>query len=221
MITNPDGVNQADISLSVRLDGFYLLENELSLYESIRVIENTSISRFNFDRRVVYATPSDRTYKISSDYGTKIQSLGKIDFPLGNATGIDGYLYYTGLMRTVQRVIDGYEPDSSTYSGQRAVGSTIEPLPPLIKTVSMILIITTRDGVNLNDITNDIKSTVISYVSALGVGEDVILSEIIKRVKSIIGVDAVTFSDPSPSLERIPVSENEKALTSPDLISLS
>lgn len=221
MVTNPDGVNQLDVDLSIRLDGFYLLESQSALYESIRVVENTSISRFNFDRRIVYVTPSDRAYKISSDYGTKIQSLGKIGFPLGSATGIDGYLYYTGLMRTVQRVIDGYEPDSSTYPGQRAVGSTIEPLPPLIKTVSMILSITTRDGVNLNDITNDIKSTIISYIAALGVGEDVILSEIIKRVKSIIGIDAVTFSDPSPSLERIPVNENEKALTSPDLISLS
>jgi hypothetical protein len=26
-------------------------------------------------------------------------------------TGIDGYLYYTGLLRRVQRIVDGYEPE--------------------------------------------------------------------------------------------------------------
>jgi uncharacterized phage protein gp47/JayE len=124
-------------------------------------------------------------------------------------------------MRTVQRVIDGYEPDASTYPGRRAVGSSIEVLPPLIKTIAVILKITTRDGVNLNDITNDIKSTIISYVSSLGVGADVVLSEIIRRVKDIAGIDAVTFTSPSPSQEYIPVNDDEKALTSPDLISLS
>lgn len=85
----------------------------------------------------------------------------------------------------------------------------------------MTLRIATGDGVNLNDITNDIKSTVIGYISSLGVGEDVVLSEIIRRVKDITGVDAVTFTTPSPTLERIAVYDNEKALTAPDLISLS
>lgn len=220
-VNNTGGTNQASVSLSVKLNGFYLLENELALYETVRVVSGTAISRFNFDQRIVFAEPNDRTYKMSSDYGTKIASLGKMGYPLGSATGVDGYSYYTGLMRTTQRVIDGYEPDSATYPGRRAVGSSIELLPPLIKTVSVALKITTKDGVNLNDITNDIKSTVISYVSSLGVGEDIVLSEITRRVKDITGIDAVTFTSPSPTLERIAVDDNEKALTSPDLISLS
>lgn len=220
-VRNVGGISQEEVRLDVRLDGMYLLENDSYLYETMRRVENTSISRFNSDQRIIYATPDDRTYKMSSDYGTKIQSMGKMDFPLSSATGIDGYLYYVGLMRTVQRVIDGYEPDSSTYPGRRAVGSTIELLPPLIKKISMVLKIATRDGVNLNDVTNDIKSTIINYVASLGVGEDVVLSEVIRRVKNITGIDAVTFTSPVPSEERISVNDNEKALTSPDLISLS
>ena len=221
MVTNVGGINQFNVNLSVKLNGFYLMEGESSLYETVRMVDNTAVSRFNFNQRIVYATPNDRTYKMSSDYGTKISSLGKMGFPLGSATGIDGYSYYTGLMRTVQRVIDGYEPDASTYPGRRAVGSSVEVLPPLIKTVAVILKITTKDGVNLNDITNDIKSTIISYISSLGVGADVVLSEIIRRVKDIAGIDAVTFTSPLPSQEYIPVNDDEKALTSPDLISLS
>ena len=160
---------------------------------------------------------------MSSDYGTKIMSMGKIAFPTDTATGVDGYSYYTGLMRTVQRIIDGYEPDSETYPGRRAVGSNIESLPPLVKQISVALKISTKDGVNLNDITNDIKSTVISYISSLGVGQDVVLSEIVRRVKDITGVDAVTITKTTPDNngERVSIYDNEKAITSPDLISLS
>jgi len=220
-VTNVSGISQQDVALSVSLTGLYLLEAETALYDTMRVVENTAISRFNSDQRLVYMTADDRVYKMSVDYGTRIMSMGKMSFPTAIATGVDGYSYYTGLMRTVQRIIDGYEPDIETYPGRRAVGSNIESLPPLIKQISMTLRIATGDGVNLNDITNDIKSTVIGYISSLGVGEDVVLSEIIRRVKDITGVDAVTFTTPSPTLERIAVYDNEKALTAPDLISLS
>jgi uncharacterized phage protein gp47/JayE len=158
---------------------------------------------------------------MSQSYGTQIESLGKMGFDVGITTGVDGYNYYVGLMRTVQRIVDGYEPDASSFPGRRAVGSTIETMPPLAKTVKMTLNITTRDGVSLTDITNDIKSTVIRYIFSLGVGEDVILSEIIARVMSINGVDAATFTNPIPSTERITVADDQKAIITPDLISLS
>jgi hypothetical protein len=48
-----------------------------------------------------------------------------------------------------------------------------------------------------------------------------ILSEVIARVKAIIGIDAVTFTTPSPSQERIAVADDEKAFITPDLISLA
>ena len=222
-VTNTSGLSQTSVSLAADLTGFYLLESSSALYETVRTVENASISRFNFDQRILYVTTSDRSYKMSSDYGTKIMSMGKIAFPTDTATGVDGYSYYTGLMRTVQRIIDGYEPDSETYPGRRAVGSNIESLPPLVKQISVALKISTKDGVNLNDITNDIKSTVISYISSLGVGQDVVLSEIVRRVKDITGVDAVTITKTTPDNngERVSIYDNEKAITSPDLISLS
>jgi len=220
-VYNPNGIAQEDRQIGLKSDGFYVLESENNKYKSVRKIENAAINQLNFAQRVLYATPADRSYKMSNSYETKVRSLGKLGFPLGTVTGIDGYLYYTGLMRTVQRTIDGYEPDSSTYPGQRAVGSAIEVLPPLIKQVSLALRIVTKDGVNLTDITNEIKSAIINYISTLGVGEDVILSEIIARVKNIIGIEAVTITTPNPSEERIPVADDEKALITPELINLS
>jgi hypothetical protein len=203
------------------VDGFYILEGEENLYESYRQVEHTAINQFNYQQRVMYLTPADRFYKISQSYGTKIESQGKLGYSVGVETGIDGYTYYSGLMRTVQRIIDGYEPDPTNYPGKRAVGSSIELLPPLIKRIDLTLNITTREGVNLTDISNDIKSVVIGYINSLGVGEDVVLSEMIARIMSINGIDAVTFTNPSASTERITVADDQKSLITPEQISLS
>ena len=61
----------------------------------------------------------------------------------------------------------------------------------------------------------------IDYVSGLGVGEDVVLSEITVSVMSITGVAAMTFTNPTPDTERISIADNEKAFIEPDDISVS
>ena len=134
---------------------------------------------------------------------------------------VDGYLYYTGLLRRVQRIVDGYEPDSENFPGRRAVGGAIEILPPLIKQISLSVDITTNEGVNLGDISNNIKSAIITYIKDLSVGEDVILSEIISTVMQIKGVAAVTFTNPVPSTERITIADNEKATILPENIGIA
>jgi uncharacterized phage protein gp47/JayE len=125
------------------------------------------------------------------------------------------------LLRRVQRTVDGFEPDSSNFPGRRAVGGLIEILPPLIKQISLAINVTTNEGVNLGEITNNIKSTIITYVNGLGVGEDVILSEIIATIMQIKGVAAVTFTTPVPSTERISIADNEKATITPDNIGIA
>jgi len=223
-VENNNGLEEpGDINLSISggLDGFYVKEGEDNKYKTIRKVEYTAISPSNSNQRNVYVSPIDRGYKMSQVNGTKIKSMGKIGFDLGITTGIDGYNYYTGLMRTVQRVIDGFEPETSTYPGRRALGSRIEVMPPITVEISLTLNITTRYGVNLTDVISDAKSVIVQYVNGLGVGDDVILSETITRVMSIYGVEAVTFTTPSPSEERIFILSDQKALTKPELISIS
>jgi hypothetical protein len=170
---------------------------------------------------VVYLTPDNKQDKVSQTNGTKLVPIGKLDYPSDVTTGIDGYNYYTGLLRTVQREIDGFEPEAITFPGRRAVGGQIEILPPLINRITVSVDVTTNEGVNLNEISNDIKSAVIDYVSNLGVGEDVILSKITVSIMSITGVAAVTFTSPDPSTERISIADSEKAFIEPDDISVS
>ena len=84
-----------------------------------------------------------------------------------------------------------------------------------------MLDVTTKDGVNLSEITNEIKSAVINHINNLGVGDDVILSDIIVRAMSIDGVAAVTFVTPAASTERISIGNNEKAFITPLDVSIA
>lgn len=220
-ITNPAGVAESARLLSVDNTGFYLTESLANKFSTVRQITNIAFDDLNFDRRAVYMTPANRSYKFSDANATSITHMGKLGYSTDVTTGVDGYLYYTGLLRRVQRIVDGYEPDAENFPGRRAVGGAIETLPPLVRKISITVNVTTDEGVNLGDISNNIKSVVINYIQTLGVGEDVILSEIIAAIMNIKGVGAVTFTNPIPSTERITIANNEKATISPQDIGIA
>jgi uncharacterized phage protein gp47/JayE len=219
-VQNNGGVAESNIPLT-KPDGFYITESSSSLYKSYRQVVRTAISQFNSNERSLFLTPATKYSKLSVSYGTKVKSMGKIGFDVSVVSGNDGYSYYTGILRSVQRIVDGLDSDTLNFPGKRAVGGQIEVMPPLAKNIKIALKITVRDGVNLSDISNDIKSTIISYTSELGVGEDFILSAIIARCMQISGIAAITFTTPSPTEERIAVSSDQKALILPDNILIS
>jgi len=221
-IVNPIGQTQSARQISVSPTGYYLIESDSNIYKSLRRVEHTTIDPFNENRRQIFLTPATRVHKISQTSGSQIVPLGKLNYSVDVTTGIDGYSYYTGLMRTVQRIVDGFEPDPITYPGRRAIGGVIETLSPLIKRISITLQVTTNEGVNLNDVTNDIKSAIVGYINQLGVGGDAILAEVVVRVMGIAGVEAVTVNSPLATTEgRIPVSDNERAFIEPENISVA
>ena len=220
-VQNSSGLAQTNVQQNIDNTKLSITESDSNKFTTIRQIHHIAIDEFNPDRRIVYLSPGNRSYKWSQSNVTSVSALGKMNYSQDVVTGIDGYLYYTGLLRKVQRIIDGFEPDPTNYPGRKAVGSLIEILPPLPRRVEIAIDVTTKDGVNLSEISDEITSAIINYVSDLGVGEDVILSDIIVRVKNIDGVAAVTFITPEPSEERIPISSNEKAFIEADDISIA
>ncbi len=220
-IMNAAGSAETNRLISVDLAGFYIVESLVNKFSSMRQISHAILDDLNEERRSIYVTPSNRSYKFSDANVTSITHMGKLGYNPNVTTGIDGYLYYTGLLRRVQRIVDGYEPDAENYPGRRAVGGAIETLPPLNRRIVLTIDVTTNEGVNLGDISNNIKSVIINYVGTLGVGEDVILSEIIAAIMQIKGVAAVTFTNPVPSTERITIADNEKATVMPDDIGIA
>lgn len=220
-VSNNAGVAESNRLLSVSLNGFYIVESLTNRFYTIRRIEHVAIDDLDPNRRSLYITPANRTYKFSDANATSVLHMGKLGYSTDVTTGVDGYVYYTGLLRRVQRIVDGYEPDAQNFPGRRAVGGAIEILPPLIRKISLSIDITTDEGVNLGDISNNIKSVIINYVQTLGVGQDVILSEIIAAIMQIKGVAAATFTYPTPDTERITIANNEKAIISPEDIGIA
>lgn len=220
-VINPAGIAETNRLISVDIAGFYLIEGLVNKFTTVRKIANVALDDLNLERRAIYMTPSNRSYKFSDANATSITHLGKLGYNTDVTTGIDGYLYYTGLLRRVQRIVDGYEPDAENFPGRRAVGGAIETLPPLVRRIVITVNITTDEGVNLGDISNNIKSVVINYIQTLGVGQDVILSEIIAAIMNIKGVGAVTFTNPTPDTERIVIANNEKATIQPEDIGIA
>lgn len=220
-VINGAGIAETDVSQGITSTKFSITESDANKFETIKQIAHIAIDAFNPNKRVIYLTPGNRSYKWNQTNVTSITSLGKIGYSEDIVTGVDGYLYYTGLLRKVQRIIDGYEPDPTNFPGRKAVGSLIEVLPPLPRRVTVAIDVTTHEGINLSEISDEITSVIINYVFDLGVGEDVILSDIIVRVKNIDGVAAVTFITPEPSQERIPVSSDEKAFIENSDISIA
>lgn len=220
-VNNASAVTETNINnFAVAPQGFYVIENDLYKYSTYRTIKNSTVNSADNLQRNLYMLPDARAYKISETNGSIVNHTGKLGFDLLPAVGTDGYLFYTGLLRRAQRTIDGFAPDPMTYTERRAIGSRIEILPPLIKNVSLVLAITTNQGSTIQDISNNVKSSVIDYVNSLGVGEHVILSAIIAAVMKVKGVAAVTFNTPAPSEERITVASNEKALIFADAIGI-
>ena len=220
-VSNSAGIAETNRLMSVDIAGFYLIESLVNKFSTIRQIANIVLDDLNPDRRAVYTVPPTRNYKFSEANATSITSMGKLGYNTDVTIGIDGYLYYTGLLRRVQRIVDGYEPDAENFPGRRAVGGAIETLPPLNRKIVITINVTTDEGVNLGDISNNIKSVIINYIQTLGVGQDVILSEIIASVMAIKGVGAVTFTTPTPSTERITIADNEKATIVPNDIGIA
>jgi uncharacterized phage protein gp47/JayE len=220
-VDNSAGTAQAGVDMSVDIAGLTVIEGLGNEFSSIRQIQHIAIDQFNNKQRVIYMTPADRAYKFSQSNNSEIVAMGKLDYSTDVTTGVDGYLYYTGLLQRTQRTIDGFEPDADTFPGYRAIGAPIELLPPLIRNIVISISVVTNNGVNLSDITNEIQSAIINYVNGLGVGNNVILSAIIAAVMGIKGVQSCTFTNPTPSTVFIPIADIEKAYIQVSDISIS
>jgi uncharacterized phage protein gp47/JayE len=186
---------------------------EKTPYFSYRKISNICVTPDSPYLSHIYLTPSHDNDRISTSYNTQITPVDKFNFETNiNNAGSDSYKYYTGLLATVQKIVDGADEDPVNYPGYRAAGTQIEVIPPLIKRVSINIVVKPKNGVSINTISNSIITTILTYLNSLGVGQDIILSEIIRRTMDIEGVESAKMSNPAPTVDRIVVEDREKVI---------
>lgn len=130
--------------------------------------------------------------------------------PAGSAL-VATYSYYSGLLAYVQKVVNG-DPDNTTeFPGLAAVGPRIAVRAPSRKNLSFVLSIVAERNATEENLYDPASDAVYNYINSLGVGEDVILAEIIQRVKAVAanGVEPIRDVKIISPTENITVLENQ------------
>jgi uncharacterized phage protein gp47/JayE len=146
----------------------------------------------------LYLLPQISAYKLSPAFNTQIKCLYKLDFDSSTTVGVDAYNYYTELIAESHKVLDGLPSNTIAYPGVRAAGTSIEILAPLIKSIQIGLSIESSDGISLNTIKNPIKSAITAYINSLGVGKEVVISQVVKHIQEVPGVKSVQITSTFP-----------------------
>lgn len=107
------------------------------------------------------------------------------------------YTYYTGLIQLVQKIIDGDPADRTNYPGYRAAGVRVAVLAPSIQNQIVTANITVLQGFDQSTVITAVEAIIQTYINNLGIGEDVIRSELIEQIMSVNGVYNVQLTLPT------------------------
>lgn len=192
------------------------LANVIDYFNNEKV---TSLSRRAYVDEVQNNTQVQIASKSDGSDGFVQVTGGSANLKFGFSTtmiqGLQGYNYYTGLTKLVHKIIYGDDSDRVSYPGVGAAGITFQILAPTVKEVAINVNITLKEGVSISSVEEDVKSAISAYVNGLGVGSDVIVSEIIDQVMNIDNITDVEVIEPSAN---IVIADNEIPRTKNSLI---
>lgn len=135
------------------------------------------------------------------------RAKGAIQFYTALVTGstvVCAYTSYAGLVRTVQKVIDGDPNDPVNYPGYASEGEIVLVETPVIRRVTVRVAITAAPGYTESDLAPAVREAIEAYIGSLKIGEDVIKAEIIQRAMEVVGVFNVTVATPTGDIVVLP-----------------
>ena len=183
-------------ALSALNNNSYLVQlleaDEFSVVAKIRAIAPNPLSSKYVD--VKLENGYDFYDRVTSNAGSIITALDKLNFPIAQDSGTDGYKYNTGLIREANRIVYGDSSNSTSYPGVRAEGSRIRISGPFIKRVTISLSV--RSRITNRDATDAIKSAAAYVINKTAMGKNVAISDIVRAVQGISYVSAVSVIAP-------------------------
>lgn len=169
---------------------------------------NSTLLDLKFDTAYGYA-------KVSSAAGTLVQPVGKLGFSTGVVNGIDAYAHSVGLIGEANQIVYGNSQDTATYPGIAAAGANINISGPNIRRILIGLSLRTNASTaNRDDVEARVQSAVASYVNSLGVGQPVVLSQVVAAAQAVYGVSSAVITSPTYSLgsDEIAIQPYEKPM---------
>jgi uncharacterized phage protein gp47/JayE len=106
------------------------------------------------------------------------------------------YTYFDGLIQNTQQHIDGVDSDRTNYPGYRAAGVLVRVLSPSIVQMSFTANITVFQGYSQTTVAAAVSTEIQEYINSLGVGEDVIVAELVERAMSVAGMYNINITVP-------------------------
>jgi hypothetical protein len=162
-----------------------------------------------------------RLWLDASGLGNPVEQVEDVNFVFNRGTGqiefigagvpassvvVANYAYYTALIATVQKVIDGDPNDEVNFPGIRAAGVRVYADTPIIRRINVRASITAAPGVQENTLIPQVQETIESYINGLGIGDDVVVAEIVERAMRVDGMFDVTITLPTSN---VVILENE------------
>lgn len=150
---------------------------------------------------------------LSAGQGTVLYAMDKLGFDLAVVPGRDGYQESTGLVGEVNRVIYGDPTDEATYPGYVAAGADVLVQGPMVKRVTVSLLVRATSGFARADVADRVREVVAAEINRSEVGADIAISALVRAATEVQGVTAVTVLAPTydATHDVIPVAATEKA----------
>lgn len=147
-------------------------------------------------------------------------------FPTGlpaTSVVVAHYSYYSGLIATVQKIVEGDPNDTINFPGLKAAGIKVIVESPTIKNILVHVSIVAAKGFKEEDLIDSVVDAIQTYINSLGVGEDVIVAELIQQIQSITtnGVEPVFDTVVIAPTSNVVVLEDELPHTDPSLITVT
>ena len=171
----------------------------------------------DFTVTVTAANPSPGSFAIFATsnlvLGTNFlfnETTGDIELTAGLLSGdvlaarpaglLPAYTYYTGLIREVQKVLNGDPEDLTNYPGVKAAGVKVKVRAPTVQYINFSVTVLSTFGTVEADLVASVKDAVQRYVNALSIGDDVILAEIVAAVMGVPGITDVIVNSPTSNV---------------------
>jgi hypothetical protein len=218
--TNADAIGEGPLALGAGgVNSIRVLDDGYVTYRTVESVAPNPLAPTEEARLVV--SPGFDLSLLNEGQSAILEFPNKLNYPTDPVPGLSGYQYWVGLKQRAQRTVDGFEPNPVTFPGVKAAGVFIEVREPQIQRVGLNIKIKTKEGVALASVSDTIKTNIISLINSLGLGEDVILSEVVTAAQESPGVESVVLVIPELEEERITINDNAIARTSSEEVVLS
>lgn len=210
------GVNYSTnvLTLVGTADNAHNIGDEVCLIDVITEGAETGQNFFNTSTVPLIAN-SYRLWLTAADGTSPVLQDEGIDYEFNRGTGeieligsgapegallVANYDYYTGLLATVQSVIDGKLSDPAAFPGIRAAGIRVYAITPTVRRITVRASIQAIGGVQTSELIPLVQEVIENYINALGIGEDIIIAEIVERAMGVAGMKDFAITLPASNV---------------------